>query len=340
MQLVFEAVDEALPGSRWQAHFRRLWPGYRAWFLSGGGHLGPSLAASERALRRHMPEMLPVWERLVVLVDHDPLAARLLSGWCPPRYVVGCSQLAHAAPDGVWLVRNYDLHPYLNEGTLWRTAWTGRRVMATAECLSGAADGINDAGLAVSLAFGGRSVCGLGFGAPHVVRYLLEVAESTAQAVEILGRLPIHMPYNLTLADRSGDLRSVMVGPDRPAIVSPLPLATNHQGDLATTDPGRFAHSLERSAVLEGIAAGADVDGPALCGAFLARPLYATDYARGFGTVYTAAWRADAGTVALCWPGHLWRQSLGGFLEDSRTLRYRQGEGARLASAPAARSAA
>jgi predicted choloylglycine hydrolase len=330
MQLTFAAIDETRPGVKWQARFRRMWPGYRRWFMSGGGHLGPSLAESERALRRHMPEMLPVWERLVRLGGDDALAARFLTGWCPPRYVVGCSQVAHEAADGVWLVRNYDLDPSLNEGVLWRTAWTGRGVLATGECLSGAADGVNDAGLAVSLAFGGRPAYGSGFGIPHVVRYLLEVAESTADVVEILCRLPVHMAYNLTLADRSGDVRSVMVGPDRPAEVTARPLATNHQDEREPADLWRFGHSRERSAVLGDLLDEPALDGPALRRAFLARPLYATDYACGFGTVYTAAWRADAGEVTLCWPGHAWKQSLSGFLEDSRTLRYRQGEGARL----------
>ena len=41
------------------------------------------------------------------------------------------------------------------------------------DCLWGLLDGINDAGLAVSLAFGGRATRE-GFGIPLVVRYLLE----------------------------------------------------------------------------------------------------------------------------------------------------------------------
>jgi predicted choloylglycine hydrolase len=281
-----------------------------------------------------MPEFLPVWERQVELAAGDALAARFLSGWCPPRYVVGCSQAAHAGGDGVWLVRNYDLDPQLSEGVLWHTAWTGMPVMATGECLSGAADGVNAAGLAVSLAFGGRSVCGRGFGVPHVVRYLLEVAATTAEAVAILRRLPVHMAYNLTLADRHGDVRSVLLGPDREATDTRLAVATNHQPDHAA-DAGmaerhRVSRSHERRATLERIVASRPLDGAGLADAFLADPLYAADYDRGFGTVYTAAWRADAGEVTLRWPGHTWRQSLAGFLEESRTLRYRQGIGARL----------
>jgi predicted choloylglycine hydrolase len=322
MQLTFEAINEPLPGPAWQAHFRRLWPGYRRWFLSRGGHRGPSLAESERALRRHMPEMLPVWERLVSLAGDDALAARFLTGWCPPRYLAACSQAACRAGDGVWLVRNYDLDPGLNEALLWRTAWTGRGAISTGECLAGAADGLNEAGLAVSLAFGGRRVYGEGFGVPFVVRYLLEVAGSTAEAADILQRVPVHMAYNVTLADRSGDLRTLMLGPDRRPETAALPLATNHQDADAWPELVRFSRSIERAEHLRQLLTGEDLDGEALIDAFLRSPLYTSDHGRGFGTVYTAAWRPDRGEVMLAWPDARWAQGLGCFVPGRREVRY------------------
>ena len=39
----------------------------------------------------------------------------------------------------------------LSEATVLCSAWTGRRVIATTEAIAGAADGVNAAGLAVSL---------------------------------------------------------------------------------------------------------------------------------------------------------------------------------------------
>ncbi len=322
MQLVFEAIDESLPDTAWQTHFHRLWPGYRRWFIGRGGHRGPSLAQSERALRRHMPEMVPTWERLVALAGDDALAARFLTGWCPPRYLVACSQAAHRARDGVWLVRNYDLDPGLNEALLWRTAWTGRPVISTGECLAGAADGLNEAGLAVSLAFGGRRVCGEGFGIPFVVRYLLETAASTAEAVDILHRVPVHMAYNLTLADRSGDLRTLMLGPDRPPAAAPLPLATNHQDAEEWPELVRFSRSIERADSLRRLLTEGDPDGERMIEAFLSPPLHVAEHGRGFGTVYTAAWRPDRGEVTLAWPGLRWRQSLAGFVAGRQVVRY------------------
>ncbi len=72
------------------------------------------------------------------------------------------------------LVRNYDYHPALWDGVLLSSSWTGRRVIAMLDSLWGVLDGINEDGLAVSLAFGGRQVVGEGFGMPLILRYVLE----------------------------------------------------------------------------------------------------------------------------------------------------------------------
>ena len=64
---------------------------------------------------------------------------------------------------------------------------------------------MNSDGLAVSLTFGGAKGAGPGFGIPLIVRYLLEVAGTTSEAVTTLSRLPISMSHNLTLTDRGGE---------------------------------------------------------------------------------------------------------------------------------------
>jgi predicted choloylglycine hydrolase len=71
------------------------------------------------------------------------------------------------------------------------------------DCLWGLLDGINDAGLAVSVTFGGRAVSGDGFAIPLVLRYVLEVCDSVQDACEILARVPVHASQNVTLFDRS-----------------------------------------------------------------------------------------------------------------------------------------
>lgn len=137
----------------------------------------------------------------------------------------GCSQAVHLAEPA--LVRNYDYAPELLERVVLGTAFTGRRVVGMSDCLWGLVDGMNDAGLAVSLAFGGRITLGPGFGIPLVIRYVLEVCGSAAEARDTLARLPVHMAYNVTVADRSGDYFTAYLGPDRVPHFTADPVATN-----------------------------------------------------------------------------------------------------------------
>lgn len=162
-----------------------------------------------------MPELVPVWEQLAELAGGGDVEARFLSLWCPPAYIAGCSQTVWIDPQGrdePALLRNYDFAPALLEGNWLATRWTGRRVAAMGDCLWGALDGVNEDGLAASLSFGGRTVAGIGFGIPLVLRYVLETARNTAQAIAILQRVPVHMSYSVTLLDKAADWATVFVG--------------------------------------------------------------------------------------------------------------------------------
>jgi len=172
-------------------------------------------------LAAHMPELLPTYRRLAELADEavgasglprDDVAARMLTLWDPPRFLPGCSQAVITAPE-IALCRNYDYSPALWERVLISTAFTGRRVIGNGDCLWGLTDGMNDAGLVVSLSFGGRRGSGPGFAVSLVVRYLLEVAATTEQVREILTRIPVAMAYNLTVADASKEVMTAFVAP-------------------------------------------------------------------------------------------------------------------------------
>ena len=133
IQIGFETLVEDLPGPRWQALFARLWPGYRAWFLRSGAVARPSYLESRRALREHMPELVPTWEKLVALAGGGDVEARFLSLWCPPPYIAGCSQALWIDPHGddePALLRNYDFAPGLLEGSWLATRWSGQRVIS------------------------------------------------------------------------------------------------------------------------------------------------------------------------------------------------------------------
>jgi predicted choloylglycine hydrolase len=170
MERTLYAVQELTPGPRWGGIYRHHAEGYRHWFLREGDAARPSYPVASGALRQHMPELVPVYESLVDLAGGGDLAARLLSLWCPTPYLTGCSQAVWKG-ERTLLVRNYDYHPELWDGVMLSSAWTGRRVIGMLDSLWGVLDGINESGLAVSLAFGGRPVVGTGFGMPLILRY-------------------------------------------------------------------------------------------------------------------------------------------------------------------------
>ena len=213
MTLTFDAVSEQAPGAKWHKRWLRSWPAYEAWFVARGGDAGPERSACRAALDRHMPELLPIYDQLVAIAGGGDRAARFLSTWCPPRYLGGCSLAAMSDGTDVRLLRNYDLAPDLNEGLLLRSEWSGRPVMGMVEFLWGLSDGINDAGLSVALAYGGRSETGEGFGVTTILRYVLEVCDTVEEALIVLDRVPSHMAYNLVLADASGATASVELAP-------------------------------------------------------------------------------------------------------------------------------
>ncbi len=218
------------------------------------------------------------------------------------------------------LVRNYDYSLDRLEGVVWSTAWTGRRVIGMSDCLWGLLDGMNDAGLAVSLTFGGRRVLGDGFGVPLILRYVLELCETVAEARAVLARLRFHLAHNLTLVDRNGDVLTVYIAPDREPIFRRFPVATNHQGIVEWPEHARATRTIEREQLLARLIDDADVEAGGFADAFLEPPLYSTAHDGGFGTLYTAEYRPAEGSVVYRWPGVAWRQTFDAFEEGTREV--------------------
>jgi len=216
---------------------------------------------------------------------------------------VNCSQLAFYDDKGPGLIRNYDLDPKLNESTILSSSWSGRRVIGMVDALSGLADGMNEHGLAVSLAFGGRPVVGRGFGVPKIIRYVLEYGRDVPSSVDILRSVPSHMSYNVTMVDRSGAAATVFLSPDRPPIVKPTRFAANHQIGVEWPQHARISHTIERERHLEALDRTGVSSAAGAVNAFLSAPLYTTGYSRGFGTVYTALYRPRTLDMTLYWPG-------------------------------------
>lgn len=318
MILTIDAIREDKPGEKWQKLFEKNWPGYRDWFLREGHLARPGYMTSRKNLRASMPELLPIYEQLIELAGGGDLAARFLSLYCPPPYLVGCSQAIWQQEQPL-LIRNYDYDPRLFEGVLLRTSWL-RPVIAMSDCLWGCLDGINDAGFSAALAFGGRKKVGDGFGAPLIVRYLLEVCETTAQAKAILQRVRSHMPYNITILDRSGGYATAYLSPDRTTLFSDHRAITNYQEKIEWPEYATFTACVERKEFLQKKLAKSSYSAAQFSRDFLKAPLYNTDFEKGFGTLYTAIYNPAGLSVNFLWPEKSIEQSFSQFAEKTTVL--------------------
>jgi predicted choloylglycine hydrolase len=266
-----------------------------------------------------MPEILPIYDKLCELSGGSDLAARFLSFYCPPPYMSGCSQAIWPGKEPI-LVRNYDYNPDAFDGLIFKSEWLGRKVMGTSDGLWGLVDGINDAGLAISLTFGGKRAVGEGFGVPLILRYVLQICETTEEAVQALQRLPTHMSYNVTILDAARTYRTVMMMPDRHAIVTHAAVATNHQESVEWVNHARFTATVERERfLLQRLTLHVDPE-EKFVGAFLKPPLYSTAYKEGFGTLYTAVYKPKQGRMEIHWPGAMWPFQFDAFQEARRKV--------------------
>ncbi len=322
MELIWRAVSEEEPGPVWAALFAEYWPAYERWWLREGELSRATWLESRRAMRKHMPEFAPMWEELSELAGGSDHAARFLSFWRPPAYLAGCSQAIWPGGEPL-LVRNYDYSAEAFDALVLRTRWQGRAVVGISDGMLGLVDGINDAGLAVSLTFGGRREVGEGFGVPIILRYVLQTCETAEEAGEALARVPTHMSYNVTVLDAKRRYLTAYLAPDRPAVLSHAAVATNHQETVEWSSHARFTATVERERYLLRRLT-LHVDPPQnFIGAFLRPPLYSTPFRNGFGTLYTAVYWPKTRKMELRWPGAAQVHELDAFAPGTTRVIYR-----------------
>ncbi len=323
LDVTFRAIDAGPSVARRVPEiFAAAWPAYRSWYLREGEQARASYATGALMLRRHMPELSGTYDRLVDAVGGGDLEARFLSHWSPPPLFTACSLAAWTSGEHV-LVRNYDYPPLLCDTTVLASQWNGTRVVAMSDCVWGAVDGTNEHGLSVAIAFGGRPVVGEGFGIGLVVRYLLEFARDVPEALDALRRIPVQLAYNVALVDRSGGGAVAMVSPDRPMALADGLTAGNRQGATEWPEHAAFCATEQREAALREAMATPGTTARSLVDRFLRPPLYRDPSTTLWGTVYTAAYDSDAGTLDLVWPDDVWRLSLAEFVDGERTRRTR-----------------
>ncbi len=301
MSLELFAIQEDQPGAQWRRFFEVLWPAYKKWFLREGDQARPTYAAGFRALKHHMPELVPVYERLVELAGGDDLAARCLSLYRPTPYMASCSQAVWTRGEPV-LIRNYDYRPELWERAMISSVWSGRQVIAMSDCLWGVLDGLNADGLAVSLAFGGRKTVGDGFGTPLLLRYLLESCDNVEASIQAMRRVPVNMAYNVTCLDATGAFVTAYLSPDRLPLFTHRPIATNHQRRVEWHAYAEVTASVEREQYLASRLEDPGETLDRLTRRFLEPPLYTENHRQKYATLYTALYRPRSGTVQFLWP--------------------------------------
>ncbi|WP_068110933.1 C45 family autoproteolytic acyltransferase/hydolase [Tropicimonas marinistellae] len=321
MTVQFRAFEEDDPGQKWSGLFAEYWPAYRAWWSREGLTARPTYRECHNAIKRWMPEIIDIYEELCELAGGGDAEARFLSFFCPPRYLAGCSQAIWPG-DQPLLVRNYDYDPSAFDAILMKTAWQGRGVIGTSDGLFGLVDGMNDQGLALSLTFGGRRAVGEGFGVPLILRYVLQTCATAKEAGEILQRVPCHMSYNVTVLDAERRFLTAYLAPDRPTLLTNVPVATNHQERVEWASHARLTATVERERyLLQRLSLHPETEARFLHN-FLQPPLYSTAFGSGFGTLYTAAYWPRQGTMKLLWPHYTWKFGFESFDDAAVSISY------------------
>ncbi|MBZ0172640.1 MAG: hypothetical protein K8E66_09700 [Phycisphaerales bacterium] len=316
VNLEFCAISTGRSGVPLRDVFREYWPAYQRWMRRA--RLRDADACVQQ-FRDHLPELAPIFDRLLADFSGGQEVARFLTLYNPPRVVRACSQLVLDADKGPVLLRSYDHHPKLFDGIILDSRWGQTKTLAVTDCIWGALDGINEHGCAVALAFGGRNVSGPGFSAPLIVRYILETCQTVCDARVALARLPVYMPYTFVVADPSGDFVTAFLGPDRPATFVARRSSANHQNTDEWPAYCRQVRSFERLERLESLFKNPPSVSAAR-DAFLEEPLWRREYARSAGTLYVAEYLTTERTLTLRWPGHTEHFKIGDRLDRTFTI--------------------
>jgi predicted choloylglycine hydrolase len=319
--LNFDLIKEATPGEKFSRLFEQNWPAYRAWYLDEGELARPTYLECIKALKKHMPELYPLYKEIIEMLDCDDLQARFLSLYRPPPFYSGCSQLILKRQQKA-LIRNYDFPPILCEGTVMHSEWLGKKVIAMTDCIWGALDGMNDSGLAVSIAYGGRLLQGDGFGITIVLRYVLETCATVEEAVAVFQRIPVHLDYNIALLDKSGQHATVFIAPGHDTVTTGATTSTNHQGSTTEGTELFLDDSVIRLNALNTLASTINQDPNTNVTQFLKPPIFRPHHLYDSGTLYTAAYYPEEGTISYHWQNEYQNLSFENFQEKNIHIHY------------------
>lgn len=254
----------------------------------------------------------------------------------------GCSQLVLSpklTENGhVYLVRNYDYFPEMDDWVLCRTMVKGRYAhLGTNIMQFGRGEGINEHGLAIGCSalppFDKKefAVEGLQFWA--VIRTILENTKNVEEALCRMKEIPIACNANFLLANKDGELaifesfegRKAFFRMERENPEGFLAAANHaHLGAMIRLSPFAMKHSVQRMRILRTYLEKKPVSSDRL------RSLLLTDFPDGwkmsyypcsFGTLKSMIFDLNEASLEICWGGlseNRWeRHFLGEALPDS-----------------------
>ena len=178
---------------------------------------------SEAVLKKYFPEVCEEIRGVSETIGEDYMyfaSWMLCMGCCMynlekniPTEVRGCTAFAYERGGRLLYGRNNDLPPYLRKGSKSEiyAPENGNRFYITTSSFINGEEGLNEHGLAVCMTFVMTRLDQIraGFNSCFIVRYLLEKADNTEQAVSLLMKLPVASNCNILLADQSGNMEVV-----------------------------------------------------------------------------------------------------------------------------------
>lgn len=190
---------------------------------------------SEKLLREYFPEVCEEIRGVTDTIGADYLTFTswmLCMGCCMynledniPVEIRGCTAFAFNKNGKVIYGRNNDLPPFLKDGSkseIYAPDDANIFNLTTSSFINGE-EGLNEHGLAVAMTFVLTELNSIraGFNSCFVVRYLLEKAKDTDEALKMLMKLPMSSNCNILLADKNGKMLVVECTPTEKHIRCP-----------------------------------------------------------------------------------------------------------------------
>lgn len=187
---------------------------------------------SEQILKDYFPEVCEEIKGVSDTIGVDYLSFvswMLCMGCCMynledniPIEIRGCTAFAYSKDNRVIYGRNNDLPPFLKNGCKSEiyAPSNGNRFHITTSSFINGEEGVNEHGLAVAMTFVMTELERIraGLNSCFIVRYLLEKANNTEDALFLLMKLPVSSNCNILLADQDGEMMVVECTPDEKRI--------------------------------------------------------------------------------------------------------------------------